>query len=64
MVKTIIYCDRCRKECEKTRNKHGYRIFQDDECLDLCQKCYDELYDWLNCGAKMENEENNGNGRN
>ena len=53
MVQTIIYCDRCGKECEKTRNIHGYRIFRDDELLDLCQKCYDGLYDWMN-SVKMK----------
>ena len=57
MVKRIIYCDRCGKECEETRRNRGYRVVQvhDDECLDLCQKCYDGLYDWLN-SAKNEGD--------
>ena len=55
MVKRIISCDRCGKECEGTRCNRGYHVVQvhDDECLDLCQKCYDGLYDWIN-SAKMK----------
>jgi hypothetical protein len=59
MVKTIIYCDRCGKECEKDRNNHGYQIFPVccADNFDLCQKCYDELYDWMK-SVKMKKAEN------
>ena len=59
MVKTIIYCDRCGKECEKTRSNHGYHVVRvkDDECLDFCKKCFDGLYDWLNSVKMKEPQE-------
>lgn len=79
MKKEIIYCDRCGKECEDYIKggyvaKRKYRLFRTFyESLDLCDKCYEELNEWLsrngkplpkgqmricpNCGARMESEE-------
>ncbi len=55
MIKETIFCDRCGKECEYCRNNRGYNIRRkwilmkssENDHLDLCQKCYDELYDWM-----------------
>lgn len=55
MVKKILYCDRCGKECEKERCNHGMHLFRNkffikttsDEYLDLCAKCYDSLAEWM-----------------
>lgn len=60
MTKETIFCDRCGKECEHNRSNRGYHIFRkwilaksvDNNYLDLCQKCYDELYDWMKLGRK------------
>ena len=60
MIKETIFCDRCGKECEYYRNNRGYNIFRkwslikpsNNHYLDLCQKCYDELYDWMRLGRK------------
>ena len=55
MIKTTMYCDRCKKECEKNVNNHGYHVVRvrSGESLDLCQKCYDGLCDWVN-SVKMK----------
>ena len=57
MTKEYIYCDRCGNECEKTRLNPGFRLIKNprfrlitnkDLKIDLCQKCYDELGEWMN----------------
>ena len=66
MVKATIFCDRCGKECEDCRNNRGYNIFRKwvfiksskGQYLDLCQKCYDELYDWMKLGRKKADDGN------
>jgi len=66
MTKETIFCDRCGKECEHYRNNHGYHIFRrkwiltnslNNDYLDLCQKCYNELYDWMKLGRKEHDKE-------
>lgn len=55
MVRKIIYCDRCRKECEMERCNHGLHVFKskfflkkaNEDHLDLCAKCYDSLAEWM-----------------
>ncbi len=57
MVTENIYCDRCKKLIkEDTRNNHGFHLYKrkfilctvrTDEYMDLCQDCYDSLYDWV-----------------
>ncbi len=68
MIKQTMFCDRYGKECENIRNNRGYNIFRkwiladsvkNNNYLDLCQKCYDGLYDWMKSGRK-EAEDGNG----
>lgn len=58
MIKEIMYCDRCGKTCESTRNSHclllmKHRHFIErfvngtPQKLDLCQNCYDSLEEWI-----------------
>lgn len=66
MIKETMFCDRCGKECEDKRNNRGYHIFRkwiladslNDQYLDLCQKCYDGLYDWMKSGRKEAEDGN------
>lgn len=62
-----IYCDRCKRLIkEDTRDNHGYHLYKRkfilskirngyDDYMDLCQDCYDNLYDWMKKGK--ENKE-------
>ena len=65
MRKTVIYCDRCRKEFEKWNDKRdeliGIAEFVYDhskpylDCQkDLCESCYDELEKWWNSKTATE----------
>ena len=56
MIQTTVYCDRCGNECEKNRKNNGFHLFYksffledvvNKTYLDLCQKCYDELAEWM-----------------
>lgn len=52
-----LYCDRCKKLIKQDiRNNRGYHLYrrkfilctiEDNEYMDLCQDCYDSLYDWV-----------------
>ena len=67
MIKETMYCDRCSKIIEYTRNSHGFRFMKhrhfierwahgEPQKLDLCQSCYDSLAEWIESG-KAESEE-------
>lgn len=55
MIKNTMICDRCKKEVEEGR--YGYSLKDKyllktahptkREPFDLCQKCYDELINWI-----------------
>lgn len=47
MIKQIVYCDRCGKECEYVRNTLGFELQRHQSEIDLCQKCYASLNRWL-----------------
>lgn len=63
MIEKKIICDRCGKECEPSRWSRGQRIFRNkfymrksnDDCIDLCQECYDSLAKWMR--AESEDKE-------
>ena len=61
MVKEIMYCDRCGKECEDKRNCHGFLIMRKtngiSEKLVLCQNCYNSLAKWMESGKLTEKAE-------
>lgn len=47
MIKEIVYCDRCGKECEYVRDTLGYELQRHQTEIDLCQRCYKSLNTWL-----------------
>ena len=56
-----IYCDKCGKQIKFPLNNRGFHIFRNryflknssnDEWLDLCQDCYDELKEFMKEGKK------------
>lgn len=64
MIKTVIYCDRCKKEFKKWNHKRNeligicemvYESYvpYPDVKKDLCESCYIELEKWW----KSESEE-------
>lgn len=60
MKKISFYCDRCGKEVEDVYNNRGFHLHKfhveaiHDDCnyMDLCQKCYDSLAEWVRSGEK------------
>ena len=55
------FCDRCGEECESSRSNHSFSIYKvkyvlakidyyDLDNMDLCQKCYDSLAEWMKAG--------------
>ena len=64
-----MFCDRCGKECEKSRTNHGLHIYnrifvlanvhKNDAFMDLCQDCYDSLAKWMEAG-KADKAESDG----
>ena len=67
MIKETMYCDRCGKKCEYTRDCHGFRLMKHRYFierwmngvpvkLDMCQSCYDSLAEWMKTG-NAESEE-------
>lgn len=59
MKKTEIYCDRCGKLCEKSRNNRGFYIYKyiltkSTDYVDLCQNCYDGLAEWMKQGKERK----------
>lgn len=65
MVETAIFCDRCGKRCTKYRDSKGFNLIRkkyfvkpvgDDNYLDLCQSCYDELVKFMKSEKVRTNE--------
>ena len=64
MIKKTLYCDRCGKECERSRISN-YLLFKrkyiltcaNEEKLDLCQECYNSLQDWILTGTAKKHKE-------
>ena len=57
-----MFCDRCGKECEKSRTNHGFHIYKPvivladvhnyEKPFDLCQDCYNSLAKWMKAGKE------------
>lgn len=56
MTKETMFCDRCGKELKGVWDNKGLHLYlrkfklanvrNNDECLDLCQECYESLREW------------------
>lgn len=58
MIVERIFCDRCGRICENIKDSHGFRLMKQKhylekwkngtpEKLDLCQRCYNSLSEWM-----------------